>query len=131
MNAFSTTELSRMQAHQTASMMDRGRVLVYAATDDDYGTGAGAATYTAQASTVCGWKPTAKEVLHNGQVAITDGKLRLPFGTVVSNLDRFELTHRHGVALALAETYEILGQPERGPSGLVLNLRMVTDGSDE
>lgn len=130
MTKFSPAELARMELAQTGAMQDKCIIMVYSAEDGDYGPSMDYPTYTAGDPVVCGYKPTSKEVMDGSQVAMTDGKLRLPIGTDVSHLDRIRLTHRFGVALSTPETFEILGQPERGPSGLVLNLRMVTDGSD-
>jgi hypothetical protein len=126
MRVFTATELSRMQVTQDSAMMDSCKILAYSAVADDYGNAA--ETYTAGDEMDCGFDPTAnREVMDDTQVVITDvALLRLPIDTVVSNLDRIQITKRHGVAVT-AETYEIIGNKERGPSGLVLKLRLVTD----
>lgn len=125
MRVFTTTELSRMQGTQDSAMMDSCKILAYSAVVDDYGNAA--ETYTAGDEMDCGFDPTAnREVMDDTEVVITDAALRLPIDTDVSNLDRIQITKRHGVAVT-AETYEIIGNKERGPSGLVLKLRLVTD----
>jgi hypothetical protein len=126
MNAFSTTELERMQGAQTGAMQDTCIILQYVAGSGDYGYGQ---SYTTGATVVCGLNHKAREVMQDTQVVMTDAVLRLPIATAVDNLDRVKITKRFGVAVT-PETYEILGAPERGPSGLVLKLRKVTDGSD-
>lgn len=128
MQPFSTAELGRMQGAQDSAMMDTCFVLVYTA-------GAVNAynkptiTYPASAATRCGWKPATKELMQDTQVPAWDGSLRMPINTVVKNTDRIRLTHRYGVALSPAQDHEIIGNPERGPSGLVLRLKSLTDGS--
>jgi hypothetical protein len=120
-----------MRAAQEAVMMDACVRLAYGApTTDTYNLPE--SQYTPQSPIACGFDPTAsKEVMSEGQVVVTDGQMRLPVGTTVDSRDRFQVTHRHGEALASPPTFELIGDPERGPSGLVLNLRLVTDGSDE
>jgi hypothetical protein len=129
MRHFTTVELSRLAGTQTGAMQDICRILAYSAVSSDYGPATGQATYTAGSPVVCGYNPKPKEVQGDGQVMMTDGTLRLPSGTTISHLDRIRLTHRYGVALSPVETFEVLGQPARGPSGLVVYLRMVTDGT--
>lgn len=127
MNAFSDIELERMQATQESAMMDLAQVLTRSAGTGDYGYGP--ATYLAGRSIACGFDPKPREVMGDTQVEMSDGTLRLPIGTAVTHLDRVKITRRFG-SVVPAQTYEIMGQPARGPSGLVLNLRRVTDGSD-
>ena len=129
MRAFTSDELERMQAAQGDAMQDTCVRLAYGSSStDDYGMPV--ATYTAGEAMSCGFDPTAKEEAMDGtQVVMTDAKLRLPIGTTLDHRDRIRITHRFGVALASPPTFEIIGEPERGPSGLVLNLRLVTDGS--
>lgn len=107
-------------------MQDTAIIMTYVAGTGDYGY---AKSYTTGATVVCGYQAKAKEVMQDTQVVMTDVILRMPIDTVISNRDRVKVTKRFGVAIT-PETYEILGAPERGPSGLVLKLRKVTDGSD-
>lgn len=128
MRRFTASELERFQATQESAMMDTCRVLVFTAgTSNAYGQPA--ITYVAGAAIVCGWKPNTKEMMADTQVPTWDGRLRMPIATAVGNKDRIRLTHRYGVALSPTQDYEIVGNPERGPSGLVLKLKSVTDGS--
>lgn len=127
MNPFSTTELERLQATQDSAMQDECILLQYVAGSGDYGYGQ--PTYTTGATVACGLNHKAREVMEDTQVVLTDAVLRLPIGTAVDNLDRVKITKRYGVAIT-PETYEVIGQPDRGPSGIVLNLRRVSDGSD-
>lgn len=114
-------------------MMDRCTVMRRVELDtDDYGYEIEA--WAAVAESECGLDMTAqREVMDETEVALTDARLRLPLAMegMVENLDRFRIDERFGVELAVPPTYEILGQARRGPSGLVYNLKLVTDGSDE
>jgi hypothetical protein len=124
----SVSQRSRMQHTYDAAMPDTCVRLVYSATPDAYGQPS--PTWTAAAASLaCGYNGKSREVMDGAQVVMTDGSLRLPIATVLVNTDRIRLTHRHGVALATALAYEIIGAPAQGPMGLVVNLRLVTDGS--
>ena len=131
MRVLDPAELARMRATQASSMMDTCVVLAYGEDgSDNYGLPEHC--YTPQDPTPCGFDPGAgKEVMDGAQVVVTDARLRLSLGTAVDPRDRIRITHRFGEALATPPTFEILGEPERGPSGMVLNLRLVTDGSDQ
>ena len=111
-------------------MMDTAVRLVYRETGkDEYGMSIH--EWAEDAELACGYDAKAiKEVMVGTQVVLTDARLRLPIGTVVDNRDRFRVTRRFGEILANPPTYEILGEPRQGPSGLLLDLRLVTDGSD-
>jgi hypothetical protein len=110
-------------------MMDTCILLAYSAAQDDYGNAS--PTWTAGNPIACGLDPTAQsEVMQGTQVVVSDAELRLPIDTVVSNLDRVEITHRHGEELDTHQFVEVIGDPERGASGLVLKLRFATDGRD-
>jgi hypothetical protein len=128
MDALTAAELAEMRECQVASLQDTCKVLAYSATTDDYGLPK--ASYTPGAAQACGFDPTSsREVQEGSQVAVVDARLRLPLGTVVTSRDRVQITHRFGEALSSPETYSIIGEPERGPVGLVLNLRTATDGT--
>lgn len=127
MRHFTTTELARMQGLQESAMQDTCVVLTHQANTGDYGYGVPG--YASGVPIPCGFNPKAREVMGDTEIALTDGSLRLPLNTAVTNLDRVILTHRFDVQLVPGEVYEIMGVPERGPSGLRLNLRVVTDGS--
>ena len=129
MRAPTTGQLSRMQAANVAAMWDTCYRLVYAAgTPDAYGQPT-PATYTAAATAlVCGLDQQAStELLPGTQVPLFDARLRLPVATTITHLDRIKVTKRYGASLAAALYYTIIGEPRRGPSGLLLDLNTVTD----
>lgn len=129
MRAFTSTELSRMQDTQESAMQDTCKVGVYSSGSTD-GYGVPNPTYTYGSALQCGLEHVRpREVQASGQVAVISARLRLPIGTLIATRDRIQVTHRYGAALASAQVFEIVGPPERGPSGLVVNLMVVTDGS--
>lgn len=113
-----------MQGTQADAMQDVCRIYVYSSQPDDYGNPT--PTYTAGEPTVCGFRPSNDEVQGSGEVAMIDAKLRLPISANVHQHDRIQLTHRYGAAIT-AQMFEVFGMPERGPSGLVVNLRLLTE----
>lgn len=129
MRAFTDTELERMRAAQEAAMQDRCYVLAYSATADSYGNPT--ATYTAGDELTCGLELVSpREAQGTGEVPLIQAKLRLPITTAIDPRDRIQVTTRYGEALTTAQEFEIVGPVEQGPSGLVLNLRVVDDGTE-
>lgn len=124
-------QLSRMQDHAEESMWDTCQVQEYnGLATDDYGHPS-PNYYLRWPVIACGYSASArKEIMAGTQVVLTDAVARLPIATTLDNRDRIKVTHRHGVALDPQPVYEIIGEPARGPSALVLYLRLVTDGSD-
>ena len=118
-------ELTGLQVTQEGHMMDTCVRLVYAAATDAYGIPQ--PTYTpAATSLACGFNPSSREMMN--QVPDVEAVLRLPADTVLDNRDRIRITYRFGTAVT-NEDYEIAGLPRRGPSGLLVPLKKVTDGS--
>jgi hypothetical protein len=78
----------------------------------------------------CGFEPGRRgEVEDGSQAPIYDAILRLPVTASVASIDRVELTHRHGTALASPQIYAVVGAPELGPSANVLTLKLITGES--
>ena len=128
MTVLSADDLVTMRATQEAHMMDACHLLGYAAGAlDDYGKPV--VTYGNDLAEIpCGYSSKSREVMVNAQVVLTDAVVRLPIDTVIDARDRIQVIRRHGGAIT-PQTFEIIGEPQRGPSGLVLDLRLVTDGS--
>lgn len=127
MDAFSTAELSSLQATQVESLQDTCVLQSWSSGSAD-AYGQRVETWTDGAALACGYKPTGgREVWGvEDQPIIIDATVRLPIATVVNRKDRVRVTHRFGVELDSAEVFEIIGEPRRGPSGLQLDLRRVT-----
>ncbi|HUW11281.1 MAG TPA: hypothetical protein VM537_16240 [Anaerolineae bacterium] len=116
-----------MRATQEGAMQDECEILEYSSVSDGYGNPR--PRYTAIATLSCGFQHVRpREVLDTGELAMIDATLRLPIDTVIGTHDRVRVTKRYREALATAEVYEIVGPKQRGPSGLVLSLRMATSG---
>lgn len=130
MRAPTEAQLARMQDAAEAAMWDTCVILEYDGDAvDNYGQPA--PEYTPRVPSVaCGFNANLhREVMQGSQVVLTDAVLRLPIDTEMDNRDRVQISHRHGVELDDPPQYELIGEPARGPSALVLNLRLVTDGS--
>ncbi|MCA9941634.1 MAG: hypothetical protein KC418_23500 [Anaerolineales bacterium] len=118
-------ELTGLQTTQAGHMMDTCVRLVYSSALDAYNIPQ--PTYTPGDTLACGFNPSPSKEMMN-QVPDVEAVLRLPVGTTLDNRDRLRITYRFGVAVT-NEDYEIAGQPRRGPSGLLVPLKKVTDGS--
>lgn len=122
-------QLARMTATQTGHMMDSCQIMAYSTNLDAYNVPD--PTYTAGAEIVCGYgfdKESGPEVQDTSEVPLHETAFRLPKETAVTSLDRVRLTKRFGVAVGPFD-YEIVGTPELGPSGLVVKVKLVTDGT--
>lgn len=134
---FSQAQLAMLQAVQTQHMQDEGWVYTYTPTAVNAYNLPVAAYVKAGSATSCGFKPTANEVQRSGEVGTIDAELRLPIDTAIAEHDLFLLTKRYGVALAdtskvngstvTGQLYSVFGPPERGPSGLVVKLKLMME----
>ena len=129
MRAFTNSELSAMRQTQTSAMMDTCVVLIHGSgAIDAYGNPS--AGYSEGSPVRCGYHPgSSREVQQGNETVLVDATLRLPVGTVINSRDRVRLTHRFGEVLATPLLFDVMGQPAQGPSGLLVNLRRVTDES--
>lgn len=134
MRHFTTTELERMQETQESSMMDQCIIRVSFETDrrDEYGM---PVYELVDVTSICGLNPAPRPEANvptggggASQVPISEGLLRLPINTKLSNVDRVTITHRFNVLLEEPVEYEFLEIPRRGPSGLVVKVKLVTNG---
>lgn len=125
MTSFSAAELACMQTTQEAAMMDTCDLLVRDETDraDEYGMPV--ANWVIQATVACGLDMRPSQEARNAEAKLFDARLRLPIETDFSQVDRVRITHRFGVMLEAPLEYEIIGQAQRGPSGLRVELRGV------
>jgi hypothetical protein len=89
-------------------------------------------TWSDGTTTVCGFDPDPKEEgMDESQVPRFDAMLRLPLAreSLITGSARVKITKRYGVTLSTQPVYEVVSGPDRGPSGLVVKLEKVTDGS--
>lgn len=123
---FTAAELAGMQEVQDGHMMDKCIILSYGETVNAYGNPT--PNWTEGAEMWCGFQHvTPREVQPSGNVPDYDARLRLPIDTVIDPRDHVRITERHGEDIT-AERYQVIGSPRRGPSGLYLNMKLVTDG---
>ena len=113
-----------MQATQASSMQDQCKVLYYAGAPDGFNIPS--PVFTPGPVIFFGFQATGQTELTEGDVAETTAKLRLPLGTVISPLDRVEIVARYGAVDVEPLIYEVIGQPTAGPSGLVVDLALLT-----
>ncbi len=127
---FTIGELDQMQATQEAAMMD-SCVLLKRSDGASDGYGYPGALWTESAPLSCGLDVGARLIASGGeamgqtQAPLSDARLRLPIGTDITQIDRLKVTHRFGVVLASPVMYSVIGVRKQGPSGLVLDLRLV------
>jgi len=128
MSAFSSAELTAMQAAQEAHMMDTCVIRRYVdGQGDDYGPD-GPPSYPEDAPIACGFKPASvREIMDGTQVAMKTAEIRLPIDTEIDAKDHIRITERFGETLLTNEVYRIVGEPKRGPSGLVLQVETVSE----
>lgn len=111
---------------QEGAMMDTCVIMAFAdGAINDYGNPSN--VYTDGSPTICGYKPTGtREVQQGNETVLIDAELRLPIATVIKPTDQVRLIKRFGESIT-ALTFAVVGQPARGPSGLVVKLARVTD----
>ena len=133
MRHFTSTELTRMRSTQDGAMQDVCRVGAYTAADDAYNLPD--VTYVYGIEVICGLEldppgfAQVGELQASGEVPVINARLRLPLDTAIDPRDRIRVEQRYNEDLTTVQVFEIEGPVKRGPSGLVLDLRIVDDGS--
>lgn len=128
MAVFGTAELADQRATQTAFMQDSCQIGTRSSTQDAVGQLID--TFTYGSVIACGLRMVGGLMRSefrkpDGTIVNADAELRLPHGTVLTADDKVKVTKRHGVAIT-ALTYDVMGEPLIGPSGIVCYLRAVT-----
>lgn len=132
---FEPAELERMRDVQAGAMMDECEILRRSVVSTD-AYGMPVELWTVLTATRCAisHSNTAQGVMAEAlgsasqgtQVAIEMRLIRLPRHTDIQTTDHVRLTHRFGDVLAEPVDYEIVGEPQAGPSGLICRLQKVT-----
>ena len=122
-----SADLAGMRITQNAAMQDTCTVHKWAPTTDNYGTEVPAYTDTTGVACgldVSGGTGAGERRRQDGTITTIGATLRLSLadGAGLTEEDRITVTHRHGELLAPALAYGIDGQPQRGPTGYVLQL---------
>lgn len=126
MPALRAGELAGMKTAQEWHMMDTCQVLAYSQTPDAYNIPS--PTYTAGSTIACGLGPISfGEVLAQAEVPAATAEIRLPIATVITSEDRIRMIGRLGTTLGTPEDYEIVGNPRQGPSGIVAQVKRITE----
>ena len=124
------SDLAAMQRDAVSSMNDTCELLAHGTgAVDAYGKPV--STYAVIGTSACGVEHAnaigeggrPSEALGKTEVPRMTRQLRLPLTADVNHLARVRVTHRHGVAVVAPELYEVVGLPQRGPSGFVAEIR--------
>lgn len=123
---FSDKQLEFMQRVQESRMPDRCTVR--------YPTAQGVDGYNVPVMgeqefyTQCGYDASGgREVADGSETVVADAVIRLPLAVLpyLSKLGKVEVTERHGRRVDPPMVFEMIGDPDEGPSGVVLALRRV------
>lgn len=129
MNPFSSTELTRMRDTQETAMQDICVLQTFTEAADDYNQLI--RTWSDSDPIACGFDPTGgREITRaDATVVFSDASVRLPIDTVIDPAYRIKILTRFGEEID-ERIFGIIGEPQRGPSGLVLDLqKMIPSGA--
>lgn len=125
---FSWQELDDMADVQTMHMMDTCLIAEPIVTTNSYNLPVETWSWNTADEHECGFDGNpSRELL--SQVPDSQVTVRLPIDTEITNRARLRIIERHGRAITLI-TFAVIGQPRQGPSGLLVWLTKITDGSD-
>ena len=125
---FSRGELDDMRDVQESYMMDTCLIAEPTKTTNESNLPVVSFDWEEAEVSICGLNPNPSQELLD-QVPESQAVIRLPMDTVISNEAYIRITKRFGESID-AVTYQAIGAPRQGPSGLLLWLKKVTDGSD-
>lgn len=111
---------------QLSSLQDKCQVGVYSTVQNNYGELVPGYTWGSEIK--CGFDPTGGQERPRPEMTplIVNATVRLPLGTAINTTDRIRITKRYRTTLTTALEFEIIGAPQTGPSGIVLELSEVT-----
>lgn len=118
-------ELARMRTVANESMLDTCTILTPSFSTD--AIGGQIAEWQESAAQDCGVSFAANQerTTQAGVAVQVEVVVRLPVTTQLTSQQRIKLTHRYGTALLTPWLFEVLGQPETGPTALVVRCRRV------
>lgn len=122
---FTSGELTDMQNVQSEHMQDLATVDTYSVTYNSYNEPI--EVWTSGSGIDCGVEMTGGVERYKGQFTDLDidVTLRLPINTTITIVDKVTIYKRYGVAVTPVQ-YSVIGNPRRGPSGLQVNLKQVS-----
>lgn len=126
---FSAAELDDMQMVQEGHMMDTCRIAEPAVVEDSYNNPTESWNWTTAVESACGFNGNPGRELLN-QVPDSQAVVRIPIETTLTQRARIRVTKRFGRTITPPITFAVIGQPRQGPSGLLVWLTKITDGTD-
>lgn len=122
---FSQADLAAMQDVQESHMGHTCVLQTLIGTTDVYGQPG--TVFIEGQPMQCGleWTSTQRAAAGRGPVLEIDARLRLPLGAgaVVNPQQRVKVTHLYGLELVQPWVFTVVGQPQVGPSCVVLELK--------
>ena len=124
MNPFSRDELGAMQTAQEDAMQDVCELLIRTERAvDEYGMPT--VQWVVGQTVACGLSTKSSGENRNAEAPEYDAQLRLPISTDISNIDRVHITERFHQMLNVPLEFALTGRTIRGPSGLLVNLKVI------
>lgn len=124
--SLSASELSQLQTEYEATFSDTGQIGTR--TTDTNAMNETEKTWSYGDALACGFQylgGTERSRGAEGTITPVNARVRLPRGTSISPLSRFKLTHRYGTVLSTPQEFDVVGYPQEGPSGVVVDLQEV------
>lgn len=122
MPGVSVAELVMLRADAESEMLDTCKIGTKVAGGSAVEPSKGKYAYGDAIS--CGFDSSPSSEAQDGsQRTLTDGEIRLPIGTSVSSVNAIQVTHRQGAELGTAEVFEVVGEPRRGMTALVAQVK--------
>jgi len=125
---FSRGELDGMRDAQEGHMMDTCLIAEPTKTTNESNLPVASYDWTEALESICGFNANPSQELLD-QVPNSEAVVRLPVETTISNEAYVRITRRFDESIT-PMTYQVIGTPRQGPSGLQAWLVSVTDGSD-
>ncbi len=126
MSLLTTADMEALRTCQTGGMHDWCVVQSFAESQDST-SGQVSHVFTDGLPVACGFDPGGGRELRelDKTTTVTFAMLRLPWGTTVEERDRIKLLTRSGETLSTPVVYRISAPPQRGITGVLLQLDIV------
>jgi len=123
----SATELARMRTAQADCMQDACQLGTQTAISTRTGPEPMSATWTWATAIACGVEQNPSGESGDGSESpIAQAAVRVPTSTTIANVQRVKVTKRYGETLTTPIIYGVVGEPERGPSAIVIRCDELT-----
>lgn len=135
MRNLTANELNRMRMTQNDAMPDTCDILKRSTSSNEWGN-QDRAWVISQSNIPCGleWdnqKAQSGEAVGEAEASVKRATLRLSTGqyTKISNADRVQIRELNNEMLATPLSFEVIEQPRIGDTGMLVRIRIVSDGS--